>query len=219
MRRFVFIFAVFVSLVLAPGTFAADPLVINLWPGQPPDENGHTVGPERVRMSPKLERKQVEVTEPTRLITAVTNPTLTIYRPARNMEKGTAMLICPGGGYWDLYWQLEVEDVAVECEFVGVSGLPEEVRCLPDQVEREIGEAEVDLEHRRVSAPFTQALAEDQRIVAEPLAIIGARRIMLADRRCVERPAIGGRTRVPHLVFFNHWERGHQICFTTSGMS
>ena len=34
-------------------------------------------------MSPKLDRKQVEVTEQTRLITDVTKPTLTIYRPAK----------------------------------------------------------------------------------------------------------------------------------------
>ena len=47
-------------------------------------------------MSPKLDRKQVEVTEPTRLMTNVTKPTITIYRPAKDKDTGTAMLICPG---------------------------------------------------------------------------------------------------------------------------
>jgi acetyl esterase/lipase len=74
-------------------------------------------------MSPKLDRKQVEVTEQTRLITDVTRPTLTIYRPAKDKDTGTAMLICPGGGYWDLYWQLEGEEVAGWLNSIGVTGI------------------------------------------------------------------------------------------------
>ncbi len=49
---------------------------------------------------------------PTRLITNVTRPTLTVYRPPADRNTGTAMIICPGGGYWDLYWELEGEEVA-----------------------------------------------------------------------------------------------------------
>ena len=101
---------------------AAEPLVLSLWPGQAPDEAGG-IGPERVRMSPKLDRKQVEVTESTRLMTGVTNPTITIYRPAKDKETGTAVLICPGGGYWDLYWQLEGEEVAAWLNSIGVTGV------------------------------------------------------------------------------------------------
>ena len=41
------------------------------------------------------------------MVTGVTKPTITIYRPAKDKNTGTAMLICPGGGYWNLYWQLE----------------------------------------------------------------------------------------------------------------
>jgi len=74
-------------------------------------------------MSPKLDRKQVEVTESTRLITDVTNPTITIYRAPRDKETGTAMLICPGGGYWDLYWELEGEEVAAWLNSIGVTGI------------------------------------------------------------------------------------------------
>src|SRR5437867_9333907 len=84
---------------------AAGPQVIDVWPDVPPDETGQ-IGIERMRMSPKLDRTQVEVTEPTRLLTDVTQPTLTIYSPAKN-DTGAAVLICPGGGYWNLYWQLE----------------------------------------------------------------------------------------------------------------
>ena len=98
------------------------PLVVKLWPGEPPEVSG-SIGPERTRLSPKLDRKQVEVTEQTRLITDVTEPTLTIYRPAKDADTGTAMLICPGGGYWDLYWQLEGEEVAAWLNSKGVTGI------------------------------------------------------------------------------------------------
>jgi acetyl esterase/lipase len=101
----------------------ADPaLVSEVWPGEAPEENA-SIGAERTRMSPKLDRKQVEVTEQTRLITDVTKPTLSIYRPAKETDTGTAILICPGGGYWDLYWQLEGEEVAAWLNSIGVTGI------------------------------------------------------------------------------------------------
>src|SRR5262245_35927440 len=91
---------------------AADkPLVLDLWPGKAPDELGE-IGPEKVVASPKLTRKEVEVTESTRMITNVTRPTITVYRPAKEKDTGAAMIICPGGGYWNLYWELEGEEVA-----------------------------------------------------------------------------------------------------------
>src|SRR5207237_7986169 len=116
--------AVAAALVLgssgvAGSAAAAEPLVIEIWPGNVPDESGN-IGAERFRMSPKLDRKQVEVTEPTRMITDVTKPTLTIYRPLKEKDSGTAMLICPGGGYWNLYWQLEGEEVAEWLNSLGV---------------------------------------------------------------------------------------------------
>src|SRR5438046_4752938 len=98
------------------------PLVVEIWPGTAPDESGN-IGEERFLMSPKLDRKQVEVTEPTQMITDVTKPTLTIYQPAKDKNTGTAVLICPGGGYWDLYWQLEGEEVAAWLNSIGVTGI------------------------------------------------------------------------------------------------
>ncbi len=98
------------------------PTVIELWPGKVPDETGG-IGPERVRMSPKLERKQVEVTEQTRLITDVTKPSITVCRPSKETDAGTAIVICPGGGYWDLYWQLEGEEVAAWLNSQGITGV------------------------------------------------------------------------------------------------
>src|SRR6516165_3897438 len=79
--------------VAAPALAADKPQVVELWPGKAPDETGD-IGAEKVVMSPKLDRKQVEVTESTRMVTNVTRPTLTVYRPAKDKDTGTAMLIC-----------------------------------------------------------------------------------------------------------------------------
>src|SRR5438045_8131674 len=74
-------------------------------------------------MSPKKTREQSEVTEPTRLVTNVTKPTITVYRPAKDKDTGTAMLICPGGGYWNLFWQVEGEEVAAWLNSLGITGI------------------------------------------------------------------------------------------------
>jgi acetyl esterase/lipase len=119
--RFILVLMASMSVVW-PMSGADTPLIVDLWPGTPPDETDN-IGPERVRLSPKLDRKQVEVTEQTKLITAVTKPTIALCRPAGDNETGTAVLICPGGGYWDLYWQLEGEEVAAWLNSLGVTGV------------------------------------------------------------------------------------------------
>src|SRR6059058_2989122 len=94
MQRTVSAAIVFLSLVVAGSAAATEPLVVEIWPGKVPDESGN-IGAERVRMSPKLDRKQVEVTEPTRMITDVTKPTLTIYRLTTKKNTNTTILIYP----------------------------------------------------------------------------------------------------------------------------
>src|SRR5262245_46177641 len=123
MKRIVAAVASIVWLcVVWPALGADKQLVVDLWPGKVPDETGD-IGQETVRMSPKLTKKEVEVTEPTRLITNVTRQSITIYRPAREKDTGAAVLICPGGGYWNLYWELEGEEVAAWLNSQGITGI------------------------------------------------------------------------------------------------
>ena len=105
MRQTARVLATFAGFVLTLPAFAADPMVVDLWPGKTPGDIG-IKGQETSRIH------QSPLVGPTKLITNVTKPTLTIYRPAKDKNTGTAMLICPGGGYWDLYWELEGEEVA-----------------------------------------------------------------------------------------------------------
>ncbi|MBI2807909.1 MAG: alpha/beta hydrolase [Planctomycetes bacterium] len=108
--------------VAAPALANEKPIVIQLFPGKVPDETGK-LGPEMTRMSPKFTRKEVEVTEPTRMLTNVSRPTITIYRPAKAKDTGAAVVICPGGGYWNLFWELEGEEVAAWLNSIGVTGI------------------------------------------------------------------------------------------------
>jgi acetyl esterase/lipase len=108
--------SLFLSLAVASSTFAADPLVVDVWPGKTPGDAGIN-GQETSRIHPS------PIVGPTKLITNVTKPTLTIYQPSRDKNTGTAMLICPGGGYWDLYWELEGEEVAAWLNSLGMTGI------------------------------------------------------------------------------------------------
>src|SRR5580765_4643235 len=138
-RRWMQLLTLASTLCATSVSFAAGPpRIIELWQGPAPEEPG-TIGPERVRMSPRLERRQVEVTEPTRMITDVTIPTITIHSPTNVANTGTAVLIFPGGGYWDLYWELEGEEVAAWLNSLGITGVIVKYRVprRPDESEGE----------------------------------------------------------------------------------
>jgi acetyl esterase/lipase len=137
MKRYVAIVAVLLCLA-GLGVGADEPRVVELWPGKAPDEPG-TIGDEKTLLSTPA-KERTETTEATRLITNVTKPTITICRPAKDKDTGAAMLICPGGGYHNLFWQLEGEEVAAWLNSIGVTGIllkyrvprrPQEVKTEP----------------------------------------------------------------------------------------
>ena len=168
--RSVVIFPVW--LIVGTAAFAIEPLVVDLWPGKPPEETGD-VGAEKVRLSPKLESKQVEVTEQTRLITNVSKPTITIHPPPTGSNTGTAMLIFPGGGYWDLYWELEGEEVAAWLNSIGITGV-----ILKYRVPRRPGEpkdepARRPLQDAQRAISLVRSKAADWGIDSERIGVIG----------------------------------------------
>jgi acetyl esterase/lipase len=119
MRR---IASLLVAVFTTIPAFAAEPQVIELWPGKTPGDVG-IKGQETSRIH------QSPLVGPTKLITNVTRPTLTVYPAPRDRNTGTAMLICPGGGYWDLYWELEGEEVAAWLNAQGMTGIILKYRC------------------------------------------------------------------------------------------
>jgi len=110
-----------VALLLAVATLsAAEPFaVLNVWPGPPPGET-KTLPPEA---------DQTKDTD--RLIAGrriiklgnVSTPQLAVYRPARDKDTGAAVVICPGGGFNILAYDLEGTEVAAWLNALGVTGI------------------------------------------------------------------------------------------------
>src|SRR5262249_36337197 len=90
---------------------APKPQTIEVWPAKAPGEKGD-LGPEKAERTKSVTR-----------ITNVTQPTLTVYRPAKAKDTGTAVVIAPGGGYNLLAWDLEGEEVARWLNSLGVTGI------------------------------------------------------------------------------------------------
>jgi acetyl esterase/lipase len=172
MRRFTcLLFLTWVSAAW-PLLGADSLLVLEIWPGKVPDESGD-IGPERVRMSPKLDRKQTEVTESTKMITNVTKPSITIYRPAKRKATGTAMLICPGGGYWNLYWQLEGEEVAAWLNSIGITGIILKYRVPRRSDEPEEEPARRPLQDAQRAISLIRSKAKEWRINPQRIGMVG----------------------------------------------
>lgn len=173
MKRSIGIVFLLLCLCLAVPVIGADkPMVVELWPGKAPDETDD-IGPEKVRMSPKLTKKEVEVTEPTKLVTNVSKPTLSIYRPAKDKDTGAAVLICPGGGYWNLYWELEGEEVASWLNSRGLTGIILKYRVprRPDEPKSEPARRPLQDAQRAVS--LVRSKAKEWRIDPKRIGMVG----------------------------------------------
>jgi acetyl esterase/lipase len=58
-----------------------------------------------------------------RSITNVFQPTITVYLPAKDKANGTAIVICPGGGYQHLAIDKEGHDIARWLNSIGIAGI------------------------------------------------------------------------------------------------
>src|ERR1700736_3225367 len=76
--------------------------VIPLYPGTAPAATKESY-PEKVYFSKAWE---------TEIVTNVTSPSLTVFKPSPNLRNGTAVVICPGGGFMALSINSEGYDVA-----------------------------------------------------------------------------------------------------------
>ncbi len=94
-------------------------VVVNLWPDQPPGDAIKT-GPEQ------------DVTKPTDRMVAgrrvvrlgnVATPQAHVFLPPKDNRNGTAVIICPGGGFSILAWDLEGTEVAEWLNTLGVTGI------------------------------------------------------------------------------------------------
>ncbi len=93
--------------------------VIALWPKGAPGDQGN-IGNEHDMTKPEdgtVAGKRVM------RLGNVSNPTITIYRPPAGKENGSAVVVCPGGGYSILAMDLEGTEVCDWLNSIGVTGV------------------------------------------------------------------------------------------------
>lgn len=102
-----------------PGSVPDAPKVLKLWPDKAPGEKGD-IGPEHdtTKDSDNLiaGRRVIRLGD-------VSEPAITIYRPASSKDTGTAVVVCPGGGYTILALDLEGTEVCEWLNSIGVTGI------------------------------------------------------------------------------------------------
>src|SRR5687768_16928544 len=108
-----------ILVAVGGSSFAAEPTVHNLWPGKPPGESKE-LPPEADQTKPEdrliAGRRIIKLGN-------VSTPQLAVYRPAKNIDTGAAVVICPGGGHNILAYDLEGTEVAEWLNSIGVTGI------------------------------------------------------------------------------------------------
>jgi acetyl esterase/lipase len=108
----VFSWVVAMSFVV-PVSIAEEPTVITLWDGMAP-------GSEKFTGEEKVDQRN-EGGLANAWITGVSQPTLTVVAPQEDQRDGTAVIICPGGGYGGLSWDKEGREVGQWLADIGVT--------------------------------------------------------------------------------------------------
>jgi acetyl esterase/lipase len=105
--------------LLATVLLAADPPAEPIWPMGAPNDTP-AAGEERDTTGPSgnlvAGRKVVR-------LGFVNNPTISVYRPPKDKDTGTAVVVFPGGGYSILAMDLEGVEVCEWLNSIGVSGV------------------------------------------------------------------------------------------------
>ena len=88
---------------------ASEPIVIDLWPGDVPGPSAKVDGPERDLTEPD---DRLIAGRPIVKLGHVSQPQVHVYLPEPSRANGGAVLVCPGGGFSILAWDLEGTEVA-----------------------------------------------------------------------------------------------------------
>ena len=83
------------------------------------------------------------------------------------------MVICPGGGYWNLFWQLEGEEVAAWLNSLGVTGIILKYR-VPRRPDEPKGEpARRPLQDAQRAVSLVRSKAKEWGIAPDRIGIVG----------------------------------------------
>ena len=108
--------------------------------------------------------------DPVLRITNVSDPTITIYQAPQEVSSGSAMIVCPGGGYNFLAYDLEGEEVCEWLNNLGVTAVLLKYR-VPMQEGRRRYEA--PLQDLQRAMGYIRAHADEMNLDPERIGVIG----------------------------------------------
>lgn len=152
------------SAAATPGGEESKPIA--LWPGIAPGDKGN-IGPEKD--ATKHNPKASPGTEVIRL-TNVTKPTITVFSPPKDRNTGAAVVVCPGGGYSILAYDLEGTEICRWLNSIGVTGVLLKYR-VPARAGRERYAAPLQDAQRAIG--LVRSRAKDWGVDAKRIGILG----------------------------------------------
>lgn len=118
-RRIPSLTGAWLATFILPALAAAPALTLDVWPGTPPGDTKE-LPPEadQTKNSDRLiaGRRIIKLGN-------VSRPQLAVFRPAKEKDTGAAVVICPGGGFNILAYDLEGTEVAEWLNGLGVTGI------------------------------------------------------------------------------------------------
>ena len=121
-RRLAGLFACLFTIAVMTPLQADEPkpsLVQPIWPGKPPGETKE-LPPEQDITKPD---QKDPGGKPIIRLTNVSIPTISLYRPPKEIDTGTAIIVCPGGGHHILALNHEGTETAEWLTTLGVTGI------------------------------------------------------------------------------------------------
>ena len=114
-KRFFCILLLGLGLAKLPAAELKVSKQIDVWPGEVPGEKGD-IPPESIA-SREYRGESIQI------LSNISKPTLTVYKPDPAMDTGASVVICPGGGYNILAIEHEGTEVAAWLNSIGVTGV------------------------------------------------------------------------------------------------
>ncbi|HSG70023.1 MAG TPA: alpha/beta hydrolase [Planctomycetaceae bacterium] len=114
-------FCLFNLCAFLTGSLAgAEPMILKVWPDKPPGPVAKVDGPEIDRQKPT---DRLVGGKTVMKIGNVSAAEIHVYHPPADKANGAACVICPGGGYHILAWDLEGTEVAEWLNSLGVTAI------------------------------------------------------------------------------------------------
>ena len=158
------------ALFLVPSVaFTADPLIITVWDGEIPGPPSVIDGPEGDTSTPdsnKVAGKHVV------RLGNVAEPEVHVYPAPSDKSNGAACVVCPGGGFSILAWDLEGTEVAEWLNSIGVTAVVLKYR-VPTRQHGETGRWEGPVMDAQRALSITRAHADEWKVDSNRVGVLG----------------------------------------------